>query len=57
MWSRIKSILDQNQELALTAIGSEAIAADLFHVMNYIQIVNNGVKSTRTNKGGIYLKE
>ena len=33
------------------------MAAGLFHVINYIQKVDNGVVSSRTNKGGKYLKE
>ena len=57
MWSRIVSILDQSEESALTAIGSEAMTAGLFYAMNYIKKIGNGVESSKTNKGGKYLKK
>ena len=56
MWSRIKLILDQSEELALTTICSGAMVAGLFCTINYIQKVDNGVKSSRTNKEGKLLK-
>ena len=41
----------------MTAIGSGAIVAALFHVITYIQNVGNGAESSKTNKRGKHLKE